>query len=433
MTKNCIGLLFGCAVFGLVFHSFGQTVWTKYQNNPVLVKGPDNFDLIAIGQPTALFENDTLKMWYAGVGLDYRSRICYCWSTDGIVWNKHSEPVMDVGSPGEWDQGWLDTPAIVKDNEGYKLYYYGDTIQQSSAISSAIGMAASPDGIHWVKYAGNPIFTKGNTGDWDGTWVESPTLLFDSLNHMYTMWYNGVDTFTWKIQIGMATSGDGINWTKYPNNPVIATSNWGGYDDVWLGTPSVVKRGSTFELWYAATSTNSYNPVTEKFDTVSICYASSTDGISWIKSPYNPLFNTFSPPYDSLIDEGGPWAPAVVFNNSTSEYMLWFEAHGYDYNYTFSLATAPENINNLLVYHSSAPSFTVYPNPFNRMANILIANDLNTMEIDIYNSLGQNVTSHFSIHKQGKTITHTSSGTGLYFLRISNGACSESIRVLVGE
>ncbi|MDD3686243.1 MAG: hypothetical protein PHE56_05690 [Bacteroidales bacterium] len=52
-------------------------------------------------------------MWYPGVGNDGKARLCYATSLDGIEWTKYSV-VMDFGSDGEWDRGWIDTPNVVK-------------------------------------------------------------------------------------------------------------------------------------------------------------------------------------------------------------------------------------------------------------------------------------------------------------------------------
>lgn len=401
-------------------NSNGQTSWTKHVDNPVLTKGPDNFDIIAIGQPTTLFENDTIKMWYGGVAADMKARICYAYSLDGINWTKHNSPVLEVGNSGEWDRGWLDTPEIVKDNTGYKMYYYGDTVQQFSAISSAIGVAYSTDGINWTKDINNPIFTKGNIGDWDGSWIESPAILFDSLTGEYKMWYNGVDTSTWKINIGLATSTDGVSWTKYINNPVIQTGNWGAYDDMWLGTPAVCKTDNYYELWYSATSTNSYNYTTASFDTVSICYATSIDGINWDKHTDNPLFHTFTAPYDSSVDRGGPWAPSVIFNPNTNNYMMWFEANGANSDFSISFATAPKSTSNISENYDKNSDVIVYPNPFNSSATIYIKDNVNNASLKIFNFVGQTVYSQLNIDKQKIKIERNTLTRGVYFYNILN-------------
>jgi len=411
------------------FFSYCQTNWTKYDHNPVVTKGPDNFDLIAIGQPTTLYENDTIKMWYAGVGADLKSRICYAYSTDGINWIKHNTPVLDVGNNGLWDCGWLDTPEIVKDNTGYKLYYYGDTLQQFAGISSAIGVAFSTDGINWTKYSGNPIFTKGNIGEWDGTWVESPTINFDSNIGEYKMWYNGVDTANWKINIGLATSNDGVQWTKYANNPVLTTGNWGTYDDMWLGTPTVSKIDSYYEIWYSATSSNSYNFGTSSFDTVSICYAISSDGIAWTKYSNNPLFNTYTLPFDSLVDIGGPWAPCVLYNPNTNNYMMWFEAHGGNANYSFSLATAPK-INTNIAEHNRI-DFIVFPNPMRFSTTIRSEELLKNSTLQIFNSIGQTVLFRERVNGKEIEINRGNLNSGIYLLQVINNGKNLTTKLLI--
>lgn len=404
--KKYVLFFIACLYFAI---GYTQVNWTKYGSNPVLTEGPDTFDIIAIGQPTVLFENDTIKMWYAAAGNDMKARICYAYSVDGIQWFKHDSPVIDVGNPGEWDCGWLDTPEIVRDASGYKMYFYGDTTQQFAAISSAIGMAYSADGIHWTKHLGNPIFTKGNPGEWDCSWVESPAVIYDDSSGEYKMWYNGIDTATWKIEIGLATSPDGINWTKDANNPVISSGYWGQYDDMWLGTPAVLHENGLYELWYSATSTTSYNAVTEKFDTVSICYATSADGVNWTKFAGNPLFNTYTTPFDSVTEAGGPWACDVVFIPGDNKYKMWYE--------TFAgICFATSVITTSLPFISTLKSedIILYPNPSNGNFNIILP-EFPAM-IRIINAEGKIISEMFS--EKEKISIQSNLSPGIYFLEI---------------
>ncbi|PLW94130.1 MAG: hypothetical protein C0592_03835 [Marinilabiliales bacterium] len=349
-----------------------QLNWEKYINNPVITNGPAFYDAVAVGQPSVIMVDDTFRLYYSAVGGDMKSRIGYAWSPDGINWTKHSDMVINTGYPGEWDSEWLDTPEIVKVDSGYLCYFYGDSIgydtlnDLNGVTHSAIGVAFSPDGINWTKSPANPIFTKGNMGEWDGTWIESPAVIRDENTGELMMWYNGVDTATWKIQIGLATSPDGINWTKYAGNPVLQHGNWGEYDDSWLGTPAVIFKNNHYEMWYSATSSNDYNIATYSFDTISICFAYSDDGIQWNKHPQNPLFNTGTAPYDSLLEHGGPWAPDVVYIPDSSTYYLWYEAAG-----GFLLATSDSDF----VYvgdkeFNTKNPVTVFPNPASGMLNI---------------------------------------------------------------
>ncbi len=399
-----------------------QTDWTKYVNNPVLTPGPDWYDLTALGQPSVLFEDDTIKMWYAGVGTDLAGRICYAWSLDGINWTKEGI-VLDLGLSGEWDSGWLDAPEIVRDNSGYKMYFYGDSAWLFSAISSSMGVAFSPDGKNWTRYSGNPVLTKGLPGEWDETWVESPALYFDTLTNSYMMWYNGVDTNTWKVQVGLATSTDGYSWIKYSGNPVVQAGVWGEYDDMWVGTPAVLYTSGQFEMWYSSAFAAAYNPVTEKFDTLNMCYATSPDGISWTKHSENPLFHTYTPPCDSLVEQAGPWAPDVIFNHNTNTYMMWYETH-----YGMGLATSP--LDETQINHYSDVYLNVFPQPAADIINLYSSHNFKSANLYVYDISGRIVYSEQNLSGNDFTVNLTNLSGVMYVLFLSDDNYSGSIKIL---
>ncbi len=307
--------------------------WTKHAGNPVLRGTNVITEFYAIGQPTCILENDTIKMWYVAGGLPHvTSRLLYAWSTDGITWTKHAlgGAVMQPGAAGAWD-ATMDTPEIVRDTSGYKLYYFGDTLPGGTGLKpsamASFGVATSSDGINWTKYAGNPILTHGGASDWDRSWIESPAVLWDSVSGTYMMWYSGVDTTTWNIAVGLATSPDGFIWTKHPGNPVLQTGSAGSYDDMWAAVPAVIKTTRGYEMWYSGfSSTTGYSNFT-------INYATSRDGIHWTKFSGNPLFDTHTEPHTMAIDTSGPWAPDVVFDGD--QYQMWYETAA-----GFSLATS---------------------------------------------------------------------------------------------
>ena len=425
MKTNLIPIMISI-ILTCTINVYPQINWTKYANNPVFSKGPAFYDVMAVGQPTVLIENDTIKMWYSAVGGDMKSRIGYAYSIDGVNWTKYSDMVINTGYQGEWDSKWLDTPEIIKVDSGYLLYYYGDSIgydtnyiHYEAVTHSAIGFAFSTDGINWTKYTNNPVFLKGNYGEWDWTWIESPAILFNNSTGELQMWYNGIDTLTWKVQIGLATSSDGIHWTKYLNNPVLTYGNTGTYDDAWLGTPAVIYKTDHYEMWYSSASSQDYNSVTYKFDTLRICFATSSDGTNWTKYPNNPLFNTGTMPYDSLIDTGGPWAPDVIFDTDSNLYKMWFEtASG------FLLATS-QNTYVYIGYNNgnnySANDLNIYPNPSKNFTTIEFSNPkYEKYTINIYNDMGQIVKSIKNIHKEKFKINTQNLNTGIYYFEIRN-------------
>jgi predicted GH43/DUF377 family glycosyl hydrolase len=342
-TASCLVVLvslvvmMGCASDNPTDSSTSRIIWAKFANNPVVTGTNLITEFYAIGQPTCLKDKDTLKMWYAAGGLPHvTSRILYAWSLDGISWNKHGlgAAVMEPGTGDDWDIS-IDTPEIVRDSSGYKLYYFGDTLTGGSnkkpSARASFGVATSPDGINWTKYSGNPILTHGGDAEWDRSWIESPAVFWDSSTGNYLMWYSGVDTSTWRIAIGLATSPDGFNWTKHAGNPVLRPGPSGSYDDMWAAVPAVIKTDRGYEMWYSGfSSTTGYTNIT-------INYATSTDGIHWTKFSGNPLFDTHSSPHSMPIDSGGPWAPDVVYDGG--EYKMWYETVA-----GFSLATSSGEI-----------------------------------------------------------------------------------------
>ena len=307
--------------------------WTKYADNPVVKSTNPISEFFAIGQPTCLLENDTIKMWYVAGGLPYlTSRLLYAWSADGISWTKYGNgvAVMPAGDSGAWDI-WIDTPEILHDTAGYKLYYFGDTLAGGSdklpSHRASIGVATSSDGINWTKFPGNPVLTHGSDTEWDRSWIESPAVLWDSSTGTYMMWYSGVDTLTWRICIGLATSPDGFVWTKYAGNPVLQPGPSGSYDDMWVSVPAVIKVEGQYHMWYSGYSSRS------GFSNLTMNYATSSDGIHWAKFSGNPLFDTHTSPYSAAVDSAGPWAPDVIFDGSL--FKMWYETQA-----GFCLATS---------------------------------------------------------------------------------------------
>ena len=178
-----------------------QTVWTKDEGNPVLLRGPsESWDVVAVGFPEVILDGSTFKMWYAGWdGTNFR--IGYATSTDGVSWTKHaSNPVIDVGPPGSWDDETVTPGAVIFDGSSYKMWYWG-----YDGTSLRTGYATSGDGIDWTKHASNPVLPVGPFAVWDWSSVIIPTVLYDGTS--YNLWYDGANFTTASgFKIGYATS-----------------------------------------------------------------------------------------------------------------------------------------------------------------------------------------------------------------------------------
>jgi predicted GH43/DUF377 family glycosyl hydrolase len=402
----------------LTLNSSSQVNWVKYPSNPVMIKQNVLTEFYAIGQPSVIMENDTFKMWYVAAGIDHKGRVLYATSINGSTWTKYGSGavIMDVDSAGAWDDTWLDTPEIVHGPDGYLLYFYGDSVtnvQPNPQIptTSNLGVATSLDGINWTRYSGNPILTKGDTASWENFWIESPAVLWDSATNQYMMWYSGVNK-NWIIQTGLATSPDGLNWTKYPGNPVITNGQPQSYDDMWVAVPSVIKRNNQFEMWYS-----SFNSVAA-WDTIFICYATSPDGINWTKFAGNPLLNTFTLPSDTTIDKGGPWACDVVYDPNANNYKMWYETSA---GFCFATSNVTTDISNFIPVKKN--EIFIYPNP---SSDVLTIENLSGYfsegdYFELYDNLGKKIYSAALNKKSSVIINMLKYPSGQYFVKVING------------
>jgi len=338
-----MGLCLAIIIGALTSEAFAQSEWERYEGNPMLDKGPNGeWDGFSVYGPSVLFDkNDPdpahrYKMWYSGSddGFLPSKRIGYATSSDGILWEKHpANPVLNMG-PRSWDDARVGCPTVILDTTDpdparrYKMWYHG-----YDGLHWRIGYATSPDGIVWAKHSANPVINLGSGGAWDDFHVFSPTVILDSTDpgHRYKMWYSGDDGYNGKNRIGYATSPDGIVWIKHPGNPVLDLGPSGAWDSAYAQDAAVLFNGEEYEMWYCGTT--EHGPGNNR-----IGYATSPDGIVWIKHPGNPVLD---------LGPGGAWDDLHVFEPSIlldgTDYRMWYS--GYDgSHYRIGYATAPMDI-----------------------------------------------------------------------------------------
>ena len=93
-------------------------------------------------------------------------------------------------------------------------------------------------------------------------------------------WYAGRGGPDDPWRIGLAESTDGVAFTKHPSNPVLVEGEAGDSDESGLTAPAVLHERGLYRIWYEERGF---------FDTTTIGYAVSTDGVSWHKYPGNPV------------------------------------------------------------------------------------------------------------------------------------------------
>lgn len=224
-------------------------VWDKYEDNPVLVPGNQGeWDESNADHACVLLIDSTYKMWYMGED-ESSARIGYATSTDGINWEKYiGNPVLDLGVAGTWDENEVMHPSVVYDGITYHMWYngYGQDVQRT-------GYATSSDGVTWTKYSGNPVLTVGNPVSWDDYMLALMGVIYkDDEYKMWYTGGDGTDGDAKYFRIGYATSPDGITWLKYQNNPVLDIGEVGAWDSLGVVTSSVMfdTTDEIYKMWY---------------------------------------------------------------------------------------------------------------------------------------------------------------------------------------
>lgn len=263
-TASVIGttLTLSLAVAGTLNPAVGL-VWTRYAGNPVLTPGPAGAwdGMHVVGGPVLLV-NGTYRLWYVGSNDNLYWATGTATSTDGIHWEKYAgNPIL----PGDGGS------QILFDNGTYRMWYtyaYPDAY----SVPWQVDYATSADGIHWTPVVNYSVLNV-TAGAWDSYTLSAGPVLHNETG--YWMWYGATaDEMVWRV--GLASSPDGIHWTKYAGNPIIVPPFAGSWDDFRVHPTSLLEIQGELVMWYVSDDTNLVQR---------IGIATSTDGVHWTPSP----------------------------------------------------------------------------------------------------------------------------------------------------
>ncbi|MCA9041437.1 MAG: hypothetical protein KDA65_13880 [Planctomycetaceae bacterium] len=178
--------------------------------------------------PEVIYQDGLYQMWYGAQGADGHDRILYAESKDGLQWDRRGVAI-DNG-----DSNHVNDPTVVVVKGKYYMHYtraVRDVIDQ-------IDVAVSEDGKTW-EHKGVAL-KASDEGAWDSLSVGRPTVLYE--RGLFHLWYDGRKDFSENApvsgvpksknsrrSVGYAISQDGLEWTRFPFNPVFE-NNAGGID-----------------------------------------------------------------------------------------------------------------------------------------------------------------------------------------------------------
>ncbi|OGV60956.1 MAG: hypothetical protein A2283_09905 [Lentisphaerae bacterium RIFOXYA12_FULL_48_11] len=207
--------------------------WKKHEGNPVMGgKYGTCFDI------SVLRDNGKYRMW-----LSWRPKksIAIVESEDGIKWSEPPQIVLGPRAETGWEDD-MNRPVVLKRTDGYHMWYTGQAKGQSR-----IGYATSPDGVNWQRMSDKPVLSPEKS--WEKVAVMCPHVIWDDEAMIFKMWYSGGEQYE-PNAIGYATSKDGLTWVKYENNPVFSGNKSLEWEQERATACQVEKCGGWYLMFY---------------------------------------------------------------------------------------------------------------------------------------------------------------------------------------
>jgi len=175
------------------------------------------------------------------------------------------------------------------------------------------------------------ILPRGPADAFDSTHAKYPCVL--KVGDQWMMWYSGRGDDAFTGSVGLATSRDGLHWTKANEwRAVFAPGLPGAPDETKIDHPAVVHYDGQFHMWYTA------GPRDSRYR---ICYATSKDGYRWERQ--NGGRPVLGPGERGKFDDRVVLHPAVV--RDTSGLMhLWYNGVGPQKDFHVGHATSRDGI-----------------------------------------------------------------------------------------
>ena len=212
---------------------------------------------------TVDFDGTTWRMWVTGMSLTSDPGVPYGWydrigmatSSDGVHWKfaNQGRPVLELGAPGKFDDRGLDHPYVLRVGDRFLMWYGGIDGRTGQDVGvgpghvrvEQIGLATSPDGVHWTRANdGEPVLKIGPSDSIDAVQATGCHVIRRRMSRgdEFVMWYGA---YNGKHTIGIATSPDGVHWKKENGGQPVS-----GLQGTEKLGPSVHYDGSRYLMFY---------------------------------------------------------------------------------------------------------------------------------------------------------------------------------------
>jgi hypothetical protein len=293
------------------------TVTVELRSNGPVLDGP-HVDASYLLPAALTWDDGTYHLW--GVAFEEEvaapPRPVYASSSDGMVWAiGDGDPMVGISAGLETSPPGPLPGSVIREADGSWVMYLTAILAPATRGPDLYrATAPAPEGPWTVDP--EPTLSRDADG-WDGAGLDFPSVAHT--DDGWFMTYSG-SSLAEPNQgaVGIATSPDGITWTKEPE-PVIRPGLCGEFDDRTINLPRLRRTDDGWLLFYLGQ---------EWVDLTSVGVAASSDGLSWGCGSPEPVLAGVDIP-DSLgihtiavaTDAPGPELLIESLQTSTSE--LW--------------------------------------------------------------------------------------------------------------
>lgn len=227
-------------------HLVAYYFWTT-DGIPILVKGESGFDSYRLEIPELIMKDDSFFVFYSGWEGTNNSIGAIGLAVGITLDNLVKRGAILSNSETGWDGGYVSGQRIYYEDGTYYLYYFGANIPGFEARPAHIGVATSTDLYNWTKYESNPILETGEDGEWDDNILYRPFMM--KFNSTYYLFYNAGDGSNERIGVATANSPLG-EFIKYAGNPIMNMGAFGAWNDNRIGDMQILNYNNTWVMFY---------------------------------------------------------------------------------------------------------------------------------------------------------------------------------------
>jgi predicted GH43/DUF377 family glycosyl hydrolase len=231
--------------------------WPRVSDNPIISPRGDSWESAGTFNPAVILHNAKLVMLYRAQDKLGTSRLGYAESADGVHFTRASQPVLSPEAEYEKDGG-VEDPRLVKFGNTYYLTYTGYNKKDAQLC-----LATSQDLLHWKRRG---VILPAYRGNWNVGWTKSGTIVPEKIDGKYWMYFLGTSSDK-TDQMGLAYSPDLLHWTEATAVPVLPRRA-GHFDSrvVEPGPPPIVTKDGIVLFYNAADDSLVYRTAIAVFD-----------------------------------------------------------------------------------------------------------------------------------------------------------------------